>query len=186
MKRIAFALAACLAFTLPASTQSQQVTRVGICDFTKVLTTAYRDTKAYRDYEQARTDYNKDVTARTKEITDLQSQKLDADKAGNKNQSLSLDKSILEKQTDLDYYKRVKGATLQQQGNLLLTGPVLKDILDVVTFVSEAGGYALILRSDGAYKDIILFRLPEVDITTDVITEIFKRQGKTYNPSAGQ
>jgi Skp family chaperone for outer membrane proteins len=183
---LAAAGAAALALAAPLMAQTQQVTKVGICDFTKVLTTAYKDTKGYRDFDQARGDFLKEVNARSKEILDLQNQKIDADKAGNKTTSLALEKSISDKQRDLDTYRKVKGAILQQQQDALLGGTVLKEIYDTLKLVAEKGGYSLVLRSDGAYRDAIIYRIPEVDITDDVITALFAKQGKTYNPSGGQ
>jgi Skp family chaperone for outer membrane proteins len=178
-KSILLAVAACIALSAAVEAQTQQVTKVGIIDFTKVLLTAYKDTKGYRDYDQARGDYNKEVSSRTKDITDLQSQKLDADKAGNKTLSLSLEKTISDRQKDLDTYKRVKGSILMQQLSGLMTGPALQEIYDVVKYVAETGGYALILRIDTDSRDLFLYRIPEIDITDDVVQEIMKRQGKT-------
>ena len=178
MKRFLLAMV-CVALASPLAAQTQQVTKVGIIDFTKVLLTAYKDTKGYRDYDQARADYNKEISSRMKDITDLQSQKLDADKAGNKTQSLGLEKTISDRQRDLDTYKRVKGAILSQQLSGLMTGPVLQEIYDVVKFVAEGGGYSLILRVDTDARDLFLYRIPEIDITDDVVAEILKRQGKT-------
>ena len=179
MKRFLLAMAACAALAAPLAAQTQQVTRVGIIDFTKILLTAYKDTKGYRDYDQARGDYNREISTRTKDITELQSQKLDADKAGNKSLSLSLEKTISDRQKDLDTYKRVKGSILTQQLGGLMTGPALQEIYDVVKYVAETGGYSLILRIDTDSRDLFLYRIPEVDITDDVIQEIMKRQGKT-------
>ncbi|MGA2640952.1 MAG: OmpH family outer membrane protein [Spirochaetia bacterium] len=183
MKRILLALAACIALAVPLAAQTQQVTKVGVIDFTKVLLTAYKDTKGYRDYDQARGDYNKEISSRAKDITDLQSQKLDADKAGNKSLSLSLEKTISDRQKDLDTYKRVKGAILMQQLGGLMTGPALQEIYDVVKYVAETGGYALVLRIDTDARDLFLYRIPEIDITDDVVQQIMKRQGKS---SGGQ
>jgi Skp family chaperone for outer membrane proteins len=183
VKRILPALAACIALASPLAAQTQQVTKVGIIDFTKVLLTAYKDTKGYRDYDQARGDYNREISARAKDITDLQSQKLDADKAGNKSLSLTLEKTISDRQKDLDTYKRVKGSILTQQLSGLMSGPVLQEIYDVVKYISETGGYALVLRIDTDARDLFLYRIPEIDITDDVVQEIVKRQAKT---SGGQ
>jgi outer membrane protein len=177
MQKRAIAFLCCLVCALPLAAQTQQVTKVGIIDFNKVLLTSYKDTKAYRDYDQAVTDYNKEITARNKELLELQNQRLDADKAGNKNQVLSLDKSIADKQAYLDTYKKVKGGMLQQQYNSFFAGPVLQEVMEIVKFVAESGGFALILRKDGASgKDMILWNLPEVDITQDVIAELLKRK----------
>ena len=183
MKRILLALAACIALAAPLAAQTQQVTKVGIIDFTKVLLTAYKDTKGYRDYDQARGDYNKEISARAKDLTDLQGQKLDADKAGNKTLSLALEKTISDRQKDLDTYKRVKGSILSQQLSGLMTGPILQEIYNVVKYISETGGYALVLRIDTDSRDLFLYRIPEIDITDDVVQEIMKRQGKS---SGGQ
>ncbi len=179
VKRLAVLLAALSLSALPLAAQTQQVTKVGIIDFQKVLLTAYKDTKAYRDYDAAQSDYAKEIAARTKEITDLQSQKLDADKANNTTLSLTLEKSIGDKQKDLTTFRTIKGSILQQQYSTLQTGPVLAEILDVVQFISEQDGFALVMRSDAdAMKGVILFKIPEIDITDDVIAEIQSRQGK--------
>jgi Skp family chaperone for outer membrane proteins len=138
---------------------------------------AYKDTRAVRDYDQAVADYNKEVAAVTKSIVDLQNQKLDADKAGNKDQSLRLDSQISQQQKYLNDYRTVRGAVLNQQASMLLAGPVLKDIMTVVGQVAEAGGYALVMRSDGAYHNGILYNTPEVDVTDDVIAAIVPKQG---------
>jgi Skp family chaperone for outer membrane proteins len=179
MKRRSIAIIAFLAVCMSAAGQTQDVTKIGLCDFTKVLQTAYRDTKAFRDYDQARSDYVKELSRLNAELTDLQSQKLDADKAKDGTKSLTLQKTIDDKKAYLDTYRTVKSASLAQQGNTLLTGPVLSEILDVVRSVAEAGGYALILRSDtDAMKGMMLYSIPDIDVTGDVVAKIQERQGK--------
>jgi Skp family chaperone for outer membrane proteins len=179
VKKLAALLAVLCLSALPLAAQTQTVTKIGIINFTRVLLTAYKDTKAYRDFDQAQGDYAKEIANRTKEITDLQSQKLDADKAKNTNLSLSLEKSIADKQKDLASFRQIKGQILQQQLASLQSGPALAEILDVVRFISEQGGFALVLRSDtDAMKSAILFFIPEIDITDEVIAEIQSRQAK--------
>jgi outer membrane protein len=181
MKRLAALVALCVA--LPAA--AQQVTKVGICDFTKVLSTAYRESKAVRDWETAKTDYRKELAALDKEITDLENQKLEADKTGNKDLSLTLEKKISDRRLYRDNFRRVKEQTLQVQAEKALSGPIVKEIMDAVNYVAETHGFALILRSDGNYGDIMLYRIMEIDITEDVIKELYTRAGKTYS-SGGQ
>ena len=181
MRRLFAAVAASLILALPVT--AQQITKVGICDFTRVLSTAYKESKAYRDYDAARADYMKEITATTRDITTMENQKLDADKAGNQDLSLSLEKKIEDKKAYLENYRRVKLAILQQQADKLLSGPVLKEIMDVVNYVAEGDGYALVLRSDGDYGSGIIYRIMEIDITDKVIKEIFNRAGKNYTGS---
>ncbi len=179
MKRLVLTLAACAALSLPAAAQTQEVTKIGLCDFTRVLMTAYKDTKAYRDYDQVAADIRKEIARLTTELNDLQNQKLDADKANNSTKSLTLQKTIADRQEYLNTYKTVKNAWLAQQGSNLITGQVLAEILDVVKYIAESGGYALIIRSDtDAARSMILYRTPEIDVTDDVVKEILTRQGK--------
>ncbi len=178
MRKLIAVCAALVVMALPGA--AQQVTKVGICDFTRVLSTAYKESKAYRDYDAAKNDYVKEVAATTRDITDLENQKLDADKAGNKDLSLSLEKKIADRKAYLENYRRVKSAILQQQADRLLSGPVLKEIMDVVNYIAEGDGYALVLRSDGDFGSGILYRIMEIDITDKVIKELFNRAGKTY------
>ncbi len=177
MKRLSLTLVALVSFCLPALAQTQEVTKIGLCDFTKVLLTAYKDTKAYRDYDSARTDIQKEIARLTNELNDLQNQKLDADKAGNSTKSLSLQKTISDKTEYLNTYRTVKTAWLAQQSSNLLTDAVLKEILQAVNQVAEQGGYALIIRSDtDAAKQLILYKIPDIDITDDVVNLLLNQQ----------
>lgn len=167
---------------LCAALGAQQVTKVGICDWTKVLNSSFRETKAYRDYFDARDAIRKEQAGIEKEISDLENRKLDADKAGNKDLSLQLEKQLSDKRRYLEDYKRIKGDWLNQQA-ARLTGSVefIRQILDVVKVIADGDGLALVIRSDGPYADLILFNIPEIDITDKVITEIFRRAGKTWS-----
>jgi Skp family chaperone for outer membrane proteins len=180
VRLLATTLAAAFCAALAAPLAAQQVTKVGICDFTKVLSTAYRESKTVRDWEAAKVDYQKEVSATSKEITDLESQKLDADKASNRELSLSLEKKIADRKQYLDNFRRVRGQILQQQAEKALTGQVVRDILSAINLVSEQEGMSLVFRSDGTYGESIIYKLPEVDITEKVIKELFTRAGKTY------
>jgi len=186
MKRrhaIAIICALSVLCALPVAAQSQQVTKVGVINFSKVLQSVYQQTKVYRDYEKASSDYTAEVAARTRAILDLQSQKIDADKAGDKTKSASLDKSISDQQKDLDTFRKVRGALLATMKEAAATSAILLQIMDVVKFVAETEGYSLILRIDNeAGQAVILYRIPEVDITDDVITELLKRNGVTTTP----
>jgi len=169
---------ACAVFALPLA--AQQVTKVGICDFTRVLSTAYRESKTVRDWEAAKADYQKEVTATAREITDLENQKLDADKAGNRELSLTLEKRVADRKLYLDNYRRVRGQLLQQQAEKAMSAQVVRDILGAINLVAEQEGMSLVFRSDGTYGESIIYKVPEVDITEKVIKELFSRAGKTY------
>jgi Skp family chaperone for outer membrane proteins len=160
---------------------AQQVTKVGICDFSRVLNTSYRESKTVREFYEAQQTIKKEQAAIEKEIADLENQRLEADKAANADLVLQLDRRLSEKRRYLDDYKKIKGDWVRQQAERILgSSNFLRDILEVVKVVAESEGMALVVRSDAAGSELILFNIPEIDITEKVIKEIFRRAGKTY------
>ena len=160
---------------------AQQVTKVGICDFSRVLNTSYREARTVREFLDAQAAVKKEQAAIEKEIADLENQRLEADKAKNAELVLSLDKRLSDKRRYLDDYKRIKGEQMrQQQQTILGSSEFFKEILDVVKVVAEGQGMALVIRSDAAGAELILYNIQEIDITELVIKEIFRRAGKQY------
>ncbi len=160
---------------------AQQVTKVGICDFSRVLNTSYRESKTVREFFEAQQTIKKEQAAIEKEIADLENQRLEADKAGSTDLVLQLDKKLADKRRYLEDYKRIKGDWVrQQQQTILSSSNFVREILEVVKVVAESEGMALVVRSDATGADLILYNIPEIDITEKVIKEIFRRAGKTY------
>ncbi len=59
-----------------------------------------------------------------------------------------------------------------KKASKIFSAAIVKEIKDAVDFVAEQDGYALVLRSDGNYADIIIDNIPEIDITQKVIDRI--------------
>jgi Skp family chaperone for outer membrane proteins len=178
MKRTALAIALAL---VALGLGAQQVTKVGICDFSRVLNTSYRESKTVREFYEAQQTIKKEQSAVEKEIADLENQRLEATKAGNADLALQLERKLSDKRRYLDDYKKIKGDWIRQQAERILgSSNFLRDILDVVKVVAESEGMAIVVRSDGTGADLILYNIPEIDITEKVIKEIFRRAGKTY------
>jgi Skp family chaperone for outer membrane proteins len=177
MRKTTLAILACI---LGMPLWSQQVTMVAICNYTQVLTTSYRESQAVRDLETLRLSIQKELQTINQDISILENQRVDADKAGNKDLVLQLDDQIGKKK---DYYtevQRIRTDAYNRQRDKILSTAVLKDILDAVRYIAEKEGYALVIRSDGPGKDLILANIPEVDITTKVIKRIYELANKVY------
>jgi Skp family chaperone for outer membrane proteins len=167
MKRTALAIALAL---VALGLGAQQVTKVGICDFSRVLNTSYRESKTVREFYEAQQTIKKEQSAVEKEIADLENQRLEATKAGNADLALQLERKLSDKRRYLDDYKKIKGDWIRQQAERILgSSNFLRDILEVVKVVAESEGMAIVVRN-----------IPEIDITEKVIKEIFRRAGKTY------
>jgi outer membrane protein len=180
MRASIIGLIAFCAIAFPIS--GQQVTMVGLCDWTQVLTTSYKESRAVRELEDFRAAYQKEIQAVSRDINDLESQKMDADKAGDKDASLQLEKRINDKKNYLDEYQRIKKEAYRRQAEKIFSNAIVKEILDAIHYVAESDGYALVLRSDGDVgTSLILDNIPEIDITKKVIKRIYELAGKTYN-----
>ena len=181
MKRTALAIALAL---VALGLGAQQVTKVGICDFSRVLNTSYRESKTVREFYEAQQSIKKEQAAIEKEIADLENQRLEASRAANADLVLQLDRKLSDKRRYLDDYRKIKGDWVRQQAERILSSSnFLRDILEVVKVVAESEGMALVVRSDGAGADLILYNIPEIDITEKVIKEVFRRAGKSYTGS---
>jgi outer membrane protein len=167
---------------VPAMTLgAQSVTRVGICDWTRVLNSSFKETKAYRDYFDTRDRILKDQAAIEQGISDLENRKLEADRSGDKPLSLQLEKQIADQRSYLDDFRRIKGDQLKTQAARITSSTdFVRQMIDVVKMISEAEGLALVIKSDGPGADLILYNIPEIDITDKVIAEIYNRAGKTW------
>jgi outer membrane protein len=183
MKRaLVFLALACMSLPLAA----QQVTAVAICNWTQVLTTSYKESKAVRELEDLRQSILKESQSIAREVADLENQKLDADRSANKDLSLQLEKKLADRKAYLDDYRRIKNDTYKRQAEKVLSSvQFIKEIRDAIHYVAEAEGFSLVLRSDGAYADLFLDNIPEVDITQRVINRIYSLAGKAP-PSGGQ
>jgi outer membrane protein len=175
----------CLAvMAFPAA--AQQVTAVAICNWTQVLTTSYKESKSVRELEDLRQSIVKESQAIARDVADIENQKLDADRAGNKDLALQLEKKLTDRRAYLDDYRRIKNDAYKRQAEKVLSSvQFIKEIREAIHFVAEAEGFSLVLRSDGAYADLFLDNIPEVDITQKVINRIYSLAGKTP-PSGGQ
>jgi Skp family chaperone for outer membrane proteins len=162
------------------SLEAQQVTAVAICDWTQVLATSYKESKAVRELDDFRTAFQKELLSLSNELSDLENEKLDSDKAGNKELSLQLEKTIAGKKSYIEDFRRIRNETYKSRAAKVFTGPIVTEIQNAILFVAERDGFALVLRSDGPGAGLIVHYIPEIDITERVIKRIYEIAGKTY------
>ena len=163
--------------------QAQQMTAVAICNLIQIMETSYKESKAMRELDEFRASYQKEIVSLNNEISELENQKLEADKAGNRDQSLQLEKTISGKKTYLADFRKIRTDTYNSRAAKILTGPILIEILDAIGYVAEREGFALVIRSDGTTAGVLgsfLYYIPEIDITQKVISRMLE-MGKTYS-----
>jgi outer membrane protein len=160
------------AFLLPLGLSAQGLTKtkVGLCDVQRIREVYFKDSKAARDLEDFRNQYTKETAQINAEITDLDNQRMDADRAGNRDQALKLEKQVTAKKAYLDQYKQVKNQKYKQLYEDAQSSTFVKEMADAIRRVAEAEGFALILRLNNF--DAVVFYTQEIDLTDKVIKSL--------------
>lgn len=158
-----------LFFTLGAMIFAQQITKFGVVDTALVYSTYFRESSAVRSYESKKSEFQDEINTLTKEIQDLQDQKLEYQNKDNDIKVLKLETEITQKTDFLTEYSRAKNVELESlRKNLESSNGFYQDLYDVIAKIAESGGYSMILSLHSS--DSILWYSPTVDLTNDVIT----------------
>jgi len=152
-------------------------TKVGLCDVQRIRDVYFKESKAARDLEDFRNQYAKESAQMTAEITDLENQRLDAERSGNRDLALKLDKQVTSKKSYLEQYKQLKNQKYKLLNDEAQKSTFVKELADAIQKVAEMEGFALILRMNNF--DAVIFYIPEIDITDKVIKALREAQAQT-------
>jgi outer membrane protein len=153
---------------------NQEITKIGVIDITKIYSAYYKDSQAVQELEKLRKQYDDRMEEIKKEITALESKKLDASKANNDQEALRLETEITKKTEYLKDYRRIKLDELKNMEQKLNTSSnFLSELADAIIKVSETEGFTLILKKNDPY---IAYYTPETDITDKVIEYLMARK----------
>ncbi len=169
MKRInLIVIMAAAFFALPLG--AEQITKVAILDYSRILSSFYADSAEARRIEEMKTSFAEEVRRLQEEIQDLSERMLDAREKGNSRDELELDSRIQERKSYYQEYVRVRGNQIMQAENgLASSNDLAREILDVIQYVAESEGYSIVLkRSD---PNLVWWNY-EVDITEKVLSRL--------------
>ncbi len=158
-------LALCVCFGF-----SQQITMFGVVDTSLVYTTYFRNTTAVRSYDAKRLEFQNEINDLTNDLRELQAQKLEFEKSGNKTQAVRLEAQIAEDAEFLQEYTWAKNIELENlRKNLADSDAFYQNLYKVIGNIAEEEGYSMILDLQ---EDSILWYSPSVDITKEVISRL--------------
>ncbi len=161
MLLLVFCVAACFA---------QTITMFGVVDTSLVYSTYFRDTTAVRNYDSKRLEFQNEINELTTELRELQAQKLEYEKAGNKTQAVRLEAQITEDAEFLQEYTWAKNIELENlRKNLANSDDFYQNLYKIIGDIAEEKGYSMILDLQ---EDSILWYSPSVDITKEVISRL--------------
>jgi outer membrane protein len=174
MKTKMFAASLFISLLTFSAQANQEITRIGVIDISTIYSAYYKDSKAVQEVADLRKQYQSQMEDIKKEITSLESKKLDASKANNKEEELRLDTEIRKKTEYLKDFKRVKDEELKNMEQKLSTSSqFLKELADAIIKVSETEGFTLILKTNDPY---IAYYTPETDITEKVLEYLMEHK----------
>ena len=155
-------------FVMPLS--AEQITKVAVLDYTRILTAFYTDSAEARRIDEMKSAFAQEVRRLQEEIQSLEEKKLQATNRGDSRAELDLDSAIQDKKQYYQNYIRIRGNQIQQAAaNLGSSNELAREIQKEIQYIAESQGYSIVLkRSDPN----LLWWSYEVDITDLVLQRI--------------
>jgi outer membrane protein len=166
------AIVALLCLAGAGQAAAQQITRIAVIDLQKVILAYSKDGAAYKDFELRKTQIQTEIDRMTDEIKKLQSQKVEADKLGDKTKSLRTESDIYNKTETLRDFVRAKQAELDDQAKKLASSSeFVQQVYKQIQSISEQQGYSIVLnlKSADSVMSAVVWYSSMIDITDEVI-----------------
>jgi outer membrane protein len=170
MKRLAIAAVIVCAVFSASPVAAEQITKVAVLDYSRILSAFYADSAEVRRIEEMKTAFAEEVRRLQDEIQDLEERKLEAENRGDSRSALELDDRIQERKQYFQEYTRVRSSQIQRAlSDLASSNALAREILREVQYVAETNGFSLVLkRSDPN----LLWWSYETDITELVLERL--------------
>ncbi len=170
MKRTFILLTGIVLLCMPLSLGAEQITKVAVLDYSRILSAFYVDSAESRRIEELKTVFADEVRRMQSEIQNLEERKLEAENRGDSRTALELDSRIQERKSHYQNYVRIKGNQIREaEAGLGSSSALAREILREIQYVAESKGFSLVLkRSDPN----LLWWNYEVDITEDVLQRL--------------
>ena len=170
MKRNIFLTLMFLFLISVVSVFSEQIPKIGIINYSKVLSSFSGDSRALQEIQKMITSYEEGVNVIKNEITSLEERLLYYKNINDEMNTLKMEEQIEKKQLYLKEYSRLKINNIEDRKKRLVSSPeFLGEILDKIEFVAESEGFSIIMNSRD--PDLIWWS-QSVDITDLVIERI--------------
>ena len=167
--KILISLAVFAFASLPAF--SQQITKFGVVDTSKVYQAYFRNSAPVRNYEKKKAEFQEEINKQVEQIKKLQQKKLDYTNSGNDAQAMKTEAEITKKTEYLTEYTNAKNVELESmQKTLQNSDEFYKKLYNTLAKIAESGSYSMILSLQES--NAILWYSSSVDITNQVISEL--------------
>lgn len=163
-------LSAALLIALGGIAFSQQLTTVGIIDTARVYSAYFGQSGPIRELEALRNQFQQELERHSRELLQLQQNKLAAQERGNESEVIRIEGQINQKASFIRDLQRTRQQQLDDmQNNLALSDAFLQRLQDTLRLVAESRGFTVVLD---ARNQALQWWSSEVDITEDVIRRL--------------
>lgn len=163
-------LSAVLLIALGGIAFSQQLTTVGIIDTARVYSAYFGQSGPIRELEALRNQFQQELERHSRELLQLQQNKLAAQERGNESEVIRIEGQINQKASFIRDLQRTRQQQLDDmQNNLALSDAFLQRLQDTLRLVAESRGFTVVLD---ARNQALQWWSSEVDITEDVIRRL--------------
>ncbi len=170
MKKLASFAAGLIVLLMPFSLGAEQITKVAVLDYARILSAFYVDSAEAREIEEMKEVFSTEVRRLQAEIQNLDERKLEAENRGDSSTALELDSRIQDRKSHYQNYVRVKGNQIREaEANLGSSSELAKEILREIQYVAESKGFSIVLKRTDPN---LLWWNYEVDITEDVLSRL--------------
>ncbi len=167
MKRYIITL---LLFALSGMLFSQQITRMAVVDYSRLLSVYYQDSRKIKEVNDFENEIMEELASIQDEISDLEEKKIDAERNGDQESVLSFDEMIDQKKKYQQDYLRIKKTQLNNMKEKYASSlSMTTEIYDAIVYVSQSEGYSFVMKKSD--PDLVWWS-PDVDITDAVLNRL--------------
>lgn len=150
------------------SSFSQQITRFGVVDTSRVYNAYFRNSAAVRNYDARRAEYQQEIQKLTDELREIQNQRVEAQRNNDLTTVARIDAEITRRTDFLREYTNAKNVELESmQRSLKTSDEFYQRLYSTLSRIAESGGYSMILSLQQSIG--ILWYSNSVDVTDQVI-----------------
>lgn len=163
-----------VAISLPFAVNAEQITKVAVIDYARILEAFYTDSLEARKIESMKKAFAEEVKKLQEEIQLLEEQKLEAETNGKSSELLDISDTILARKQYYQEFVRIRGNQIRQAAASLSSSNALAhEILREIQYVAESNGFSVVLkRSDPN----LLWWSYETDITDMVLKRLMRAE----------
>jgi len=149
---------------------SQQITRMAVVDYSRLLSVYYQDSRKIKEVNDFENEIIDELASIADDITALEEKKIDAQKAGDSSAVLSYDEMIDQKKKYQQDYLRIKKTQLNNMKEKYASSlSMTTEIYDAISFVAQSQGYSFVMKKSD--PDLVWWS-PDVDITDAVLNRL--------------